>query len=145
MNPPPPMLPAAGYVTARANAVATAASTALPPRLRMETPTSDAGREMETTAPWRHATESLEYFPGGTSGITFVRGSGCTHPATAATRRVIGRLRDFMFFSGLNGTVQCGVVLRFNRNIRRGGNRGRFVMISGDRVGKNVQTDGDHE
>ena len=31
MNPPPPMLPAAGYVTDRAKPVAMAASTALPP------------------------------------------------------------------------------------------------------------------
>ena len=38
MNPPPPMLPAAGYVTVKAKAVATAASTALPPRLRIATP-----------------------------------------------------------------------------------------------------------
>ena len=34
MNPPPPMLPALGCVTASANAVATAASTALPPFLQ---------------------------------------------------------------------------------------------------------------
>src|SRR5262249_47414940 len=52
MKPPPPMLPACGYVTASANAVATLASTALPPRLRMSKPAFDAGAETETTTPF---------------------------------------------------------------------------------------------
>src|SRR5262245_47791792 len=39
MNPPPPMLPAPGYVTASANPVATAASTAFPPRRMISRPT----------------------------------------------------------------------------------------------------------
>ena len=39
MNPPPPMLPQHGCTTASAKPTATAASTALPPRLRMSTPT----------------------------------------------------------------------------------------------------------
>ena len=51
MNPPPPMLPASGNVTASANPVATAASTALPPWRRMSLPTSDAGAETDTTIP----------------------------------------------------------------------------------------------
>src|SRR4051794_40077129 len=38
-NPPPAMLPAVGWVTASANAVATAASTALPPAARISWPT----------------------------------------------------------------------------------------------------------
>src|SRR5258708_2304022 len=38
MNPPPPIFPAAGSTTASANATATAASTALPPRFRISTP-----------------------------------------------------------------------------------------------------------
>src|SRR4051812_29944106 len=54
MNPPPPMLPASGKVTARAKAVATAASTALPPLWRISAPTREAGAETETTRarPW---------------------------------------------------------------------------------------------
>ena len=56
MNPPPPMFPAMGYVTAIANAVATAASTALPPALRMATPTSAAGADAHTTMPFRAST-----------------------------------------------------------------------------------------
>src|SRR5437867_3756565 len=51
MKPPPPMFPAAGYVTASANAVATAASTALPPRRSTCAPTSDAIDELEMTSP----------------------------------------------------------------------------------------------
>src|SRR5581483_9025677 len=53
MKPPPPMLPAAGYVTARAKAVATAASTALPPCLRTPSPASDPGADTVTTTPLR--------------------------------------------------------------------------------------------
>src|SRR5215213_4164679 len=43
------MLPASGYTTASANAVATAASTALPPRLRTSTPASLASGASDTT------------------------------------------------------------------------------------------------
>src|SRR6516164_4975620 len=53
MKPPPPRLPASGQVTARANAVATAASTAFPPCLRMLHPTADASGDTETTIPFR--------------------------------------------------------------------------------------------
>src|SRR5438552_3535356 len=56
MKPPPPMLPAAGCVTARAKAVATAASTALPPSLRMVRPASDPGADTDTTTPLRNST-----------------------------------------------------------------------------------------
>src|SRR5258706_6182691 len=51
MNPPPPILPASGKVTAIANAVATEASTALPPRASGSCPTIDASDEAETTTP----------------------------------------------------------------------------------------------
>ena len=40
MKPPPPMLPASGYVTASANAIATAASIALPPSLKIRSAAS---------------------------------------------------------------------------------------------------------
>src|SRR5688500_13492708 len=62
MNPPPPMLPAVGCVTASANAVATAASTAFPPRCRMLAPTSEAMADVDTTRPVADGTpaESLE-------------------------------------------------------------------------------------
>ncbi len=51
MKPPPPMLPADGCVTASANEVATAASTAFPPFARTEAPASHAGAETHTTKP----------------------------------------------------------------------------------------------
>ena len=51
MKPPPPMLPALGCVTASANPVATAASTALPPSASTDAPASQAGAEVHTTAP----------------------------------------------------------------------------------------------
>src|SRR3982751_6413181 len=59
MKPPPPMLPALGCVTASAKAVATAASMALPPFLRIAAPTSEAGEEVETTIPAFDATIPL--------------------------------------------------------------------------------------
>ena len=51
MKPPPPMLPALGCVTASANAVATAASTAFPPRASTAAPASHAGADVQTTPP----------------------------------------------------------------------------------------------
>src|SRR3954449_603614 len=58
MNPPPPRLPAAGQVTAIASAVATAASTALPPFFMMSTPTCAAIPLVAATMPCRAATGS---------------------------------------------------------------------------------------
>src|SRR6185437_9534960 len=49
MKPPPPMLPANGKVTSSANPVATAASTALPPFLRISAPASLARLLLLTT------------------------------------------------------------------------------------------------
>jgi len=51
MKPPPPMLPALGCVTARANPTAMAASTALPPRLSTSSPAEVACFSRETTMP----------------------------------------------------------------------------------------------
>src|SRR5262249_19276416 len=50
MKPPPPRWPAPGQVTASANAVATAASTALPPFFKVSMPTFDAIGSTDTTA-----------------------------------------------------------------------------------------------
>src|SRR5690349_21463869 len=58
MKPPPPRLPAAGCVTCRANATAIAASTALPPRFMISTPTRDATSFVDATMPWRPRTGS---------------------------------------------------------------------------------------
>jgi hypothetical protein len=51
MKPPPPIFPADGCVTASANPVATAASTALPPRASTDAPASQAGADTQTTRP----------------------------------------------------------------------------------------------
>src|SRR5690349_18175935 len=51
MNPPPPMLPAVGCVTASAKAVATAASTAVPPSLIASAPMRDAISLCDATIP----------------------------------------------------------------------------------------------
>src|SRR5450759_60947 len=56
MKPPPPMLPALGWVTASASPTATAASMALPPFFRTSSPTTVAWRSRETTMPWRART-----------------------------------------------------------------------------------------
>jgi hypothetical protein len=50
-NPPPPRLPAWGRVTARAKALATAASTALPPRRSTAAPTAAARASWAATMP----------------------------------------------------------------------------------------------
>src|SRR5947207_8244738 len=62
MKPPPPMLPAEGCTTASANAVATAASMAVPPSSSTRAPTCDANWFCETTIPPR-AREGTELAP----------------------------------------------------------------------------------
>ena len=66
MNPPPPMLPAPGYVTASANPTHTAASTALPPRFRMSMPARDANASADETIPCRPRAGSREAPCAGT-------------------------------------------------------------------------------
>src|SRR5205814_5365424 len=51
MKPPPPILPAVGWTTASANAVATAASTAVPPSLIASAPMRDAISFCDATMP----------------------------------------------------------------------------------------------
>jgi len=52
-NPPPPRLPACGWTTARASAVATAASAALPPARKISRPASvAAGAALDTAPPF---------------------------------------------------------------------------------------------
>ena len=58
MKPPPPMLPASGFTTARANCTAIAASTAFPPASRMSTPTRLASSSVVTTMPLAAVTGS---------------------------------------------------------------------------------------
>ena len=60
MNPPPPILPQHGLVTASAYPTATAASIALPPCFRIATPASAASRWPDTTMPWTPSTAGGE-------------------------------------------------------------------------------------
>ena len=73
MKPPPPMLPAEGWVTARARPTATAASTALPPVCRIATPASVAWISRETTMALRARTGVAA--ESGASSITTARDS----------------------------------------------------------------------
>ncbi len=52
MNPPPPIFPAEGRVTAKENAVAIAASTAFPPFFNMAIPVSEDKLLEEATMPF---------------------------------------------------------------------------------------------
>src|SRR4051812_3822300 len=88
MKPPPPMLPALGCVTASANAVATAASTAFPPRASTAAPASQAGADVQTTSPPRDATPA--FFRGPASGAEAARQHSA---ATIACRTAVGRTR----------------------------------------------------
>jgi hypothetical protein len=121
MKPPPPRLPAAGYVTASAKAVATAASTALPPCLRMDTPTSDAGPETDTTTPLWHSTDWLGYSPEGVRGLVSVRPPGPAHPS-------ISRKRDVNELS--NGIRRCAFMSKTNSVARLVAGKVAFAKTS---------------
>src|SRR5262245_19040694 len=98
MNPPPPMFPAAGYVTASANAVATAASTALPPDLSPETPPADAAGQTETTTPLAKAV-----------GASRARAPEVgTRPTTAARQVSNGNARRIIGNSGMGESCEGG-------------------------------------
>src|SRR5260221_366940 len=59
INPPPPIFPAEGSTTANANAVATAASTALPPFWRISSPAREANSSSVATMPCAPRTASF--------------------------------------------------------------------------------------
>ena len=85
-NPPPPMLPAVGCVTASAKAVAMAASTALPPRRRMSAPISDARPLADTTMPFVART-GCELAPSGMSAGRRRRAAARRTAEAAGARR----------------------------------------------------------
>src|SRR3954468_15316580 len=94
MNPPPPMLPALGWVTASAKAVATAASTADPPLASTAAPASQAGAGVETTSPPFEGTPSsgaaITPRRAGIASSSAIRGSArrrtCVIPAAYPER-----------------------------------------------------------
>src|SRR5215204_3037609 len=81
MKPPPPMFPALGRVTASAKAVATAASTALPPLARIAAPASHAGADVQTTRP------SLDETPGSGAAVRVAAGQASSVATSAAKAR----------------------------------------------------------
>src|SRR6202022_4451377 len=85
MKPPPPMLPAVGCTTASANAVATAASIAVPPSLMPSAPTFDAIAFLDRTMPPRART--------GTEPEETV-GTATAHAATIKRRFISRHIRD---------------------------------------------------
>ena len=78
MKPPPPMLPACGCVTASAKPTATAASTALPPRFRISTPTRVARFSWLATMPFFASTGWKR------EGCVMIGAGGCEVWARAA-------------------------------------------------------------
>ena len=78
------MFPAVGQVTAIANAVATAASTALPPFFMISTPTSDAILEEDVTMPF-NAPDRVAAGPG--------IGGNCAEDGQIAVTSVATKLR----------------------------------------------------
>src|SRR5215204_3570913 len=93
MKPPPPRLPAAGCVTASANATAIAASIALPPRFMMSTPTREATSLVEATIPCDARTGSRD--AACAAGVVTQNGGNDENPAIrmAMTDKRNGRKR----------------------------------------------------
>ena len=87
------MFPADGWVTARAKAVATAASTALPPRASTRAPISDAKLDADTTIPRRDATDPAPAnevradWLGGACAAKGDSASALAHPADKTATR----------------------------------------------------------
>src|SRR6185369_13202153 len=84
MKPPPPMLPAVGWTTASAKAVATAASTAVPPAAITSAPMRDAISFCDATMPFCErigtelaavATVSAAQIAAATIGRAYLMGS----------------------------------------------------------------------
>src|SRR5215472_49247 len=104
MKPPPPMLPASGSTTARANAVATAASTALPPRFKTSTPDCDASSSSVTTMPCGARTACLGQALFGSDGAEGLAGvCAATRSAKTAAQAAninhdssVARLREII-------------------------------------------------
>src|SRR5947209_3861844 len=96
MKPPPPMLPAWGCVTASANPIATAASTALPPALRISTPTCVASFSWLATIPFLVTTGRKRAVPvrigAGAGGAVCAAHSVASTIANAA-RPALGKNR----------------------------------------------------
>src|SRR5438270_6904759 len=151
MNPPPPRLPAAGQVTAIASAVATAASTALPPFFMMSTPTCAAIPLVADTIPRRAMTGSriAEYAAvaekRSSVAISFRMEAKCTCVGHSGRDARAPRLRPVI---GVDGDVVVAEVGGENDGRRRAATeveedgdafasedfRGIFLFVNGRRA-----------
>ncbi len=112
MKPPPPRLPAPGKTTASANAVATAASTALPPAWSTSSPTREASVASVTTIPCGAVTRAaLAFHPAGIAGL-----GGIAEGAGAST-------------AGATGATAggCGVGVQPSKSVRSRAERGSLM------------------
>ena len=87
MKPPPPMLPALGWVTASASPTAAAASMALPPFFKTCNPVSVACRSRETTIPCRARTGCAAHIGTQPRSAAELR---VTHTLDSTMRRSVG-------------------------------------------------------
>src|SRR5215210_554762 len=122
MKPPPPMPQEYGSVTPRAAAVATAASTALPPPLRTCIPTCDASWSTEATAPpVPVAVGCFEVCPDFAPSAPEV---GNTRPKAATRTTIFSRCASerFMYPSllGVTGDVGVSVSARIHPHAAHG-------------------------
>src|ERR1700694_1290752 len=124
MNPPPPMLPARGSVTASANPTATAASTALPPLRRISTPTLVASGSSLTTMPLLASTGASECAAGAAS-------AAARKPMTAIRkkRRNIGLLAADAIVFGVG--LHVGGARHAVRHGEEAGHRGDVPDVAG--------------
>jgi hypothetical protein len=84
------MLPADGCVTPNAKPTATAASTALPPRFRIATPTSLAAASALLTAPCRPTATPGSALLGGSASGAAVAGASAGAASVAGLAAVLG-------------------------------------------------------
>src|SRR2546430_15569094 len=133
MNPPPPMFPATGSTTASANATATAASTALPPRRRIATPTSLASGCPDTTIAWRLATGFARPVSGQSLAMSARRVvRSLAGPAAGATpgAGVAGAAAPDGVGAGL-GARAVGVAPAASRGVGARGGMGQAPIVYG--------------
>src|SRR5687768_5800094 len=129
MKPPPPRLPAAGYVTASAKATAMAASTAFPPRFKMSTPTSDAILFVEATIPFGARTGSREAATatGGRATPPSRRGaSGAPAINMASRNKTVMRRSADMKLVPLFFVLLC---VQFQLHVERAGDRVKAIRL----------------
>src|ERR1035437_9555317 len=110
----------------------------------MATPTSEAGREMDTTTPRRHSIESPEYVPGGVSGP--VADWLLAQPGTDNASPTSSQIRGFIFMLRINPAVHFGGLdFLFQRSFRAAWIAGNFIFLPRQREGHEMQCAGNNQ